>query len=398
MTSKMAYGFIFCMTLLLWALPVTAAEQKWTFDGEDEGIATYLYADADTGLTTCKSNGFVDARMEALIAVLRDVPRYAQWMDKCEASIELKHIDWNAKVLYLVLAMPVFQKKRDVVIETVPQYLLEEGAVEIQFSPSDKASIPINDSAVRVNNFSGSFRLEFFGRNKTRVIYTCTAPPDLASAKHTLNTLKGLRRVVQQGRYMEEGLASPERQFVDQMIGSPAKVARMLKSRAGAYFTGEALLDTILSEKKMAAYVHAEDCSYKSIKNSIAGIFYECLTNPTVKVYLKEKPLDAFLDVKKLRQEHWLGREVFTREKQLAAAFFENSNNVFFKAMQSEKAVNAVMSDPVLVRTILDDKSMQQRLINDTALKKEVLAALPEMEDLEDLEKIIQERVEQLAE
>lgn len=391
-------GMIVCMGLLFFIPPVAAAETQWAFTSEDEGISTYRLAEADdAGMSTFKSIGFVNARLEVLMAVLRDVPSYAQWMEKCEESIELKHLDRNAKVFYLVLSMPVFKKNREVILETDTQYRLKEGAVAVNYTPSDKAAIPLKSGIVRLNTFSGTFLLEFFGRNKTRVYYTCTAPPDVVSPQHTAETIEGLREVARLKHYTEEGLTSPERRLVDRMIDSPAKIRRILKHRVSKYLNGAALLDTILNKKKLAAYVHTENSSFESIARAIAGIFYECLTNPTVKVYLSEKPLDAFLDIDSLLRQRWLGNAVFTREKELAKAFFENQNNVFYKAMRSEKAVHAVIEDKDLAKRILQEELLRRQLINDPVLTETILEELPEMETLADLEDIIDDRVDQLT-
>ncbi|MDY6904415.1 MAG: START domain-containing protein [Thermodesulfobacteriota bacterium] len=396
--KKIKVNSLICwLMLLLFALPAAAEEPQWTFIDADEGVAAYTHGNADTGIHVFKSRGFVDARMEVLITVLRDVSAYHQWMERCEESITLKHIDHDTKVFYLVRSMPVFKKNREIVLETAVQYMLPEGAVEFSFFPSDKASIPINPGVVRLENFSGMFRLEFFGRDKTRVTYTCTAGPDVVTQQHVIETIRGLQRVAQQRRYIEEGLASPERTLVDRMVSTPQLVDRLLKNRAGAYFAGQALLDTILNEKKLGAYVHTEACSFESIQKAIAGIFYECLTSPTVKVYLSEKPLGAFLDIDMLLQERWLGQAVFTKEPKIAAAFFENRNNVFEKAMESEKAVNAVISDSRVAKMILTNASLRRRLANDAVLKQEVLAALPKMNEREDLGDIITKRVKQLT-
>ncbi|MFW5989335.1 MAG: START domain-containing protein [Desulfosudaceae bacterium] len=411
----MAKTICLAAALLLLLTAAGLAESEWEHLYTKDGIEIYKKTLPGTDVCAFKGVGFVDAKMEVIGCVLRDIPAYPQWMAKCKKALVLKDIDRNTKILYNVIDAPFPYKDRDMVVDNETVYNLDNGTAEITFGVAEDTSLaPPSGKYVRVEELSGRYLLEFFGREKTRLTYLHRADPggnipvSLANRVEIRNypytNIKGLRKMVKKEKYIEKGAASPEHALIKKMGGDIDIVRSVLKKRVSDYLIDPELLEIVFREDSMrdiVAYVHAEGASFKSIQQAVLGMFSAGVTSEKIEEYVADKDLDEFFSIDKLMKEKWL-IDLIANNKGLIEDFLDanssSAEKMFHKITTSEKAVQTFIKDEELARSILTDSEVRQQLWEDDTLRRELLENIGSFDDLEEFEDLIEDRVEKYSE
>ena len=74
---------IVCLIVLFSALTGTSMAADWELIYNKEGISGFERTIPRTGIKEFKAYGFVEARMEVIGELLRDIPSYPQWTASC---------------------------------------------------------------------------------------------------------------------------------------------------------------------------------------------------------------------------------------------------------------------------------------------------------------------------
>lgn len=101
------------LIVLLWAPGAPAGQQEWQFEGEKDGIASYSRNMAGSPYKAYKATAMIDAGMEQVGALLRDVAVTPQWMQNVLLAETIKIHTPNDIDLYLVLDFPWPTNDRD---------------------------------------------------------------------------------------------------------------------------------------------------------------------------------------------------------------------------------------------------------------------------------------------
>ncbi|MFO8049844.1 MAG: START domain-containing protein [Desulfosudaceae bacterium] len=412
--TSMAKTICLAAAILLLMSAAGLAESEWEHLYTKDGIEIYKKTFPGTDVCAFKGVGFVDAKMEVIGCVLRDIPSYPQWMAKCKKALVLKDIDRNTKILYNAINAPFPYKDRDMVVKNETLYHLDNGTAEITFGVADDTSLaPPTSKYVRVEELSGRYLLEFFGREKTRLTYLHRAHPGgnipvsianrVEIRDYPYTNIKGLRKMVKKQEYIEKGAASPEHDLIEKM-GSDIDIVRsILKKRVSDYLIDPELLKIVFRDDLMrdiVTYVHAEGASFKSIQQAVLGMFSVGATSEKIEEYIADKDLDEFFSIDKLMEEKWL-IELIAKNKGLIEEFLDanssSAEKMFHKITTCEKAVQTFIKDEELARTILTDPEIRRQLWEDDTLRREILENIGSFDDLEEFEDLVEDRVEEYS-
>jgi len=77
---------ILCLLLLT---AVVSAESKWKYIYTRDGIDVFQKSFPGTSVRAFKGIGFVDAKLEVVNAVIRNIPAYPMWVARCKEAIFL---------------------------------------------------------------------------------------------------------------------------------------------------------------------------------------------------------------------------------------------------------------------------------------------------------------------
>ncbi|MBN1471979.1 MAG: START domain-containing protein, partial [Syntrophaceae bacterium] len=256
MKSMIRLLMVLCGMLLVFSVAVASAQDgQWEFIMSIDGIDTYRMTHPGTDVCTFKGVGFVDAKIEVVGAVIRDIPSYPQWVARFKKTTILKTIDWNTYVFHAVLRTPYPYKNRDFLIENQTRYNFDNGSALLSFWSAKQFHYPEQKGCLRLTELEGHYYFEYFGRDKTRVTYQYRSNPggnipvgianEVEIKYYPSMTISGLRKMVKKRKYIEAGLKSPENKMVERMLNNKNDVVNILKHRIGEYIIDPVLLNML---------------------------------------------------------------------------------------------------------------------------------------------------------
>lgn len=406
--------------VVLFLISIAGAEDgQWELIMSKDGIDTYRMTHPGTEVCTFKGVGFVDAKIEVIGEVMRNIPAYPEWMTKFKKTTILKTIDRNTYVFHAILTTPFPYKNRDFVIENQTKYNFNNGSALLSFRSARNYTFPEQKGCLRLTEMEGEYYFEYFGRNKTRVTYQYRSNPggnipvgianEVQIKYYPAMTIAGLRKMVKKEKYIKAGLKSPEHDMIERMLDSKKDVENIMKNRIGEYITDPVLLNMLFEltiPKKIVDNVYATRSDFASISQGMVDLFDVVgETNLTGKMkqevdglatYLADKKLDSFFSMKKFMGETWLIDEI-TKDKKLIYGLFEMKSNlskvIFEKVTTSRTAVTSFIKDKQLAESILNDASLRKKLWEDKALRDRLSKELGTFKNINDFENLIAERV-----
>ncbi len=194
-----------------------AEPDSWSMAMEKKGITVYSRPLPDSELMEFKAVCVFDVGMEVLRSVLRDIPSYPQWMSNCRETSVLTTYDEDNYLIYYVQSLPWPIANRDVVLKASTSVCLDKGFVSVVLQSVNDSPIVIDETRVRMDNFTGGLLLEFVDEKHTRVTFTIKADPagSLPSKgvnAGTLNvpyrTLVGMKKMTKKKKYIQTALVS----------------------------------------------------------------------------------------------------------------------------------------------------------------------------------------------
>ncbi|MBN1364608.1 MAG: START domain-containing protein [Syntrophaceae bacterium] len=409
---------ITCTVLLIFSF-AKAEEGSWELISSKNGINTYRMTYPGTEVCSFKGVGFVDAKIEVIGEVMRDIPAYPQWMAKMKRSSMLKKINRNTYILYAEMNTPLPYKNRDFVIENQTKYNFNNGSALITFRSAKNFDFPEKDCCFRLTDFEGEYYLESFGRDKTRVTYQYRSHPggnipvgmanEFEIKHYPAITINGLRKMVKKKRYIEAALASPDHEMIERMLDNKKVIATILKNRMGEYIIDPELLNMLFEmtiPKRIVDNVYATRSDFASIRQGMIDLFN--IVGDTdlsgklkqdvdsVATYLADKNFDSFFSIKKFMGETWLVDEI-AKNKRLIKGLFNMKSKlskvIFEKATTSDAAVTSFIKNRQLAESILTNADLRKKLWEDQVLRDKLAQKLGTFKTIRDFENLIAQRV-----
>lgn len=399
-------------------------EDEWELVHIKDGIETYRMRHKGTDVQTFRGVAFVDAKIEVVGEVFRDIESYPQWMYKFKDTKVLKEIDRNTFVVWSGVKTPFPYKNRDLVIENETIYNFDNGTAVLKFWKAKEYKYPDQKGYFRLPLLEGAYLLEYFGRDKTRVSYQYRSDPggniplvianEIEIKNFPYHTLKALQKEVKKQKYIDGGRKSPEYDLIEKMLDDRSKQEVILRNRLYEYITDRYLIDTIFSMPEASLVVdhmYENRASYESIREAMVSLFEivgdkivgKIDEHPELKskleemmAHIQDKDFDSFFNMEKFMQEGWLIAEI-TKEPDLVKSMLkedsELAHQLFEKITTSETAVRAFIRSKRLAYRILENADVRQKLWEDKELRRQLGEEFVNFKTLKDFEDLVANRV-----
>ncbi len=162
--SKMAI----CLLLIACANPVYSQFEDWNLEKEFEGIRMYS-RDSTDRIKKFGCELVVEAKSDAALKLLRDVPNYNKWLHGLDTAILEESIDQNSFIyhVYIVKNFLFYTLKRD----AVAKLQMSHSGTEIKRSSSRLHEAPLSPDYERLQHYMIDWTFIDRGDGSTRIIY-----------------------------------------------------------------------------------------------------------------------------------------------------------------------------------------------------------------------------------
>jgi hypothetical protein len=274
-------ALLFCSILLAGSVHAAGV---WTKIKENSGIKLYERSIPGTDLKEFIAITTINAKMEVIGEVIRDITQFPQWVADCVSARIEKQYDRNTFVMYLVLDPP-FIEKRDIILKDETVYDYDNGNAKINFFCTDEVKIPVEKNRTRVTVMNGLYQMEYLGRNKTKFIYRLKVDPagdiprKVAYAVmkyYPFNTLKNLKKIVSNSKYAATARGTEEEKQINVRSFSEVSVRKIF---------GDSIMRIVKDKAAMEAILAADNEGIKNI--ALSGSAYETVEKTATDVFLK---------------------------------------------------------------------------------------------------------------
>ena len=157
---KQIITFYFLLNLLL-GLPQDSNDDDWDIVQKKKFWIGYLESD----FPWCRGETVVDATMDEVLSVIRDVNNYHTFFK----SVFISEINKDNEV-HIVFDLPLWLWDRDYTVKFVESKY--DNVVKYTFNSIKTDSYPEREKTIRLPNFGGSWYLEEISANEILVKYT----------------------------------------------------------------------------------------------------------------------------------------------------------------------------------------------------------------------------------
>ncbi len=198
---------------------------KWELSSTNNGCKNYTSEVAGKKFIAAKSVGIVNAKMEVVGMVIRDIAGFPQWMGDCKGAKILKTLndDKDIFIFHFHQGTPVIDDRDSVCITDVTLNY-PKGYVLIKFHDYNNFTYPSPKGIIRMKSLLGQFLLEYVDREHTRVSFIID--PDLAGSVAgwianpvikglPYKALTGLRKMVKKKKYIESAKKSKYKKLIE---------------------------------------------------------------------------------------------------------------------------------------------------------------------------------------
>lgn len=259
---------IILMTFILPAFSLAlAGENKWELVNDKDGIQSYCRKIPDSKLLEIKAVMVVDAPIENVGEMIRDIPGYVNWMPYCGKGLVLcgNRDDADIRIL-LDLPWPVTD--REVLLNARVSYDLDHGRAFIDMiNQADQYDV-FEKGVIRVPAFKGRYTIEYITRNKTGIIYqysldlagTLPGPLKNSISKFFLyENLKNLREKVNSVRYCELGRSSNDRRLCEAILENPDRLDEVVRARLEEFIQDKPFVEWLSDQVSLYDLITSED-------------------------------------------------------------------------------------------------------------------------------------------
>jgi hypothetical protein len=183
---------------------------QWHKVNESDGVKVYAKDNPDRSLPTFRGVGEVAASVQDTLAVLFDISRNCEWVQRCAESRVLEELGETGRIAYSRSTAPWPVADRDVIVRISVQYDAGTGKVRSPFqSVPSHPRAPRVDGVVRMPTLAGYYFLAPLSDKRTQVTFEVDADPGgelpafvvkWASRSIPVDQINGLRKQVKRLR------------------------------------------------------------------------------------------------------------------------------------------------------------------------------------------------------
>lgn len=151
-----------------------AVAEEWTLAKEKNGVSIWTSAISGQRVNSYRAETTLNEPLEDVLAALRDVNRYSEWMSDCKEGRTFNEEDQHNYSTYMLWDLPFPFKDREFVQQVSITQL--PGEVRMRVMPIPTA-MPENDKYVRVQSAQIEWLLLSEENNHTKAVQTGYADP-----------------------------------------------------------------------------------------------------------------------------------------------------------------------------------------------------------------------------
>ncbi|NBC07933.1 MAG: hypothetical protein GVY26_12140 [Bacteroidetes bacterium] len=202
---------------ILWLFcgQANAQEGAWKLARETDGLKVYLRDAADSDIKEIKIETTLNASLDAVVSVLKDVPVYDEWIYKCLEARRLEASTNTSSLYYCKLDFPWPMSDRDFIAQSQLRQDPDSRTVYIDVKglPNYK---PAKKGIVRINDLSIHYELVPLSAERVQMTYRLHSDPggsipawlvNLVVDNGPTNTVKGMRDKLKEAKYQNARLA-----------------------------------------------------------------------------------------------------------------------------------------------------------------------------------------------
>jgi len=188
-----------------------SADEGWELAKDSEGIKVYTRDVEGGSFEEYRAVTIINAPMEVIGEVLKDVPAEPEWMYRCEQARFVKKFDDSNFIFYNIWDFPFPADTRDAVLEARTVLDYKNGKCISKFWSVEDPSMPINKKYVRMT-IKGKWDFKRISPEMTLFIYENNINPggtlpafivNIFGLRIPFDTVKGMREMVKKEKYIK---------------------------------------------------------------------------------------------------------------------------------------------------------------------------------------------------
>lgn len=200
------------LSFLLLLLPITGiAQDTWKHKKSEDGIEVY-YRKSDTSkVNELKVETTIDASIISVVAALRDIPAYTEWVMNCSLAKKLEAHSMVETCYYSQVDFPWPLSDRDFIAKN---NLFQDSATKIVYSELKGVPdyLPEKKNFVRIQHLKITWKITPLTPNKVKVDYHFQSDPgghlpgwliNMAIDKGPVSSIKKLKKLVMRDKYQQ---------------------------------------------------------------------------------------------------------------------------------------------------------------------------------------------------
>ena len=181
----------------------------WEVITEREGIVVSRRFTPGQSFPELRAVGEVPGTPYEVLAILVDVPAYAEWLPDCLEAKTVRKIDAWRSFIYTRTDVPWPVLDRDVVVDNQVIFTEPPSKVKIAFRAVKAPDVGRRQGVVRMGKATGFYAVEAIDESRSLVHYQVDADPggilpdwliSMQSTRNPFETLAGLRRRLEETR------------------------------------------------------------------------------------------------------------------------------------------------------------------------------------------------------
>ena len=183
--------------------------EKWQLRKSKNGINVYSKSVPGTSIKAVKAEMVIPASLNSIMALLKDVPAFHEWVYHCKEAKEIKRPSEHELYYYQYTSVPFPISDRDLIIHS--HWRQDEKTKAIYLNGVAATDIlPEKPGVVRMNKFNSEWRLIPKGNGTVYVEYEVLVDPagfvpawlvNMASADGPYETCLSITRLVKLPKY-----------------------------------------------------------------------------------------------------------------------------------------------------------------------------------------------------
>lgn len=208
--SSSVFNFII-ISLLCFFYGHSSAQQAsdWELKRQSDGLKVYIRDIAGSDVKQIKIETTLDASLHAVVAVLKDVPAYKEWIYKCLEAYRLQPAEPTSSLYYCKVDFPWPMSDRDFIAKSQLTQDSESRTVyiDVKGQPGRQKATA---EAVRIRELDIHYELRPLPGGKTHMSYRLHSDPggaiptwlvNLVVDNGPVNTVKGMRAMLESEKY-----------------------------------------------------------------------------------------------------------------------------------------------------------------------------------------------------